>query len=248
LISDADVFLQNWPFDRAEALGLDAGTLHRVNPRLVYAHAAGWTSGLHAPCTIASDYLVQAHAACGDGLYPEDEVARPSRLTLTDVMGGLLACEGVLAGLCRRQRSGRGQRVETSLFDAAMSLQAHVLAEMEGGCERGRVGGRPRWNLLDQPLAASDHYVFAGPLSDDTRRTLAGICNARRADHAEAIAARMKEQSATYWLEVLRSAGIPAVVVCRDLRQLPADPLISLWLERADDACWVPAAPWRFGS
>jgi crotonobetainyl-CoA:carnitine CoA-transferase CaiB-like acyl-CoA transferase len=233
LIADADVFLHNWPRGRAEALGLDPSTLRNVNPALVCAHAAGWRND-NPPCTIASDFLVQAHAACGDALYPAAEVSRPSRLTLIDVAGGLLACEGVLAGLLRRERSGRGQYVETSLFEAAMSLQRHAPS------------GRLQWDVLDQPLAAADQYVFAGPLNLAMRKRLADVCGVADAANSDVIARQIGKKSAAHWVEVLPPAGVPAVTVCTDLRQLPNNPLTVKWMERADDACWVPAAPWHF--
>ena len=69
LVRDADV-VENWPDGRAEALGLDAPALARVNPALVYVHASGWNRGRTAPRAIASDYVVQAHAALGDGIIP----------------------------------------------------------------------------------------------------------------------------------------------------------------------------------
>jgi crotonobetainyl-CoA:carnitine CoA-transferase CaiB-like acyl-CoA transferase len=247
LAAGADVFLQNWPPGRAEALGLDAPSLARVNPAIVYAHAAGWGRGASPPCLVASDYLVQAHAGLGDGLYHAGEPARPSRLTLVDVLGGLLACEAVLAGLYRRAVSRRHQYVETSLYGAAMTLQAHVLDAIGSRDEIGRTAGRPRWDLLDQPLAAADDYIFAGPLTADMRRNLADVCGLRGYD-AAAIAATVREKSAASWLDALRSLGIPTVVVCRRLRCLPADSVAAPWLERVEDRCWVPGAPWRFSA
>jgi len=212
----------------------------------VYAHATGWNPTLPEPCAIASDFVVQAHAASGDGLYPAGAMARPSRLTLVDVMGGLLACEGVLAGLYRRAISRRGQRVETSLYGAAMRLQAHALAAIRGGSEAGRVNGRADWDELDQPLAASDDFVFAGPLTVDMRRSLAHVCGVRQDADPAAIAAQIREKPAAHWLGAMSRVGVPAVVVCRDLRRLPADSIAAPWIERAEDSCWVPTAPWRF--
>ena len=248
LIAGADVFLQNWPPGRAEALGLDPLALARVNPAIVYAQATGWNPARPEPCPIASDFVVQAHAASGDGLYPAGDMARPSRLTLVDVLGGLLACEGVLSGLYRRAVGGRGQSVETSLYGAAMRLQAHVLAAISRRSEAGRSDGRAEWDELDQPLAAADEFVFAGPLTAEMRQSLAHICGVRRDAAPAAIAARLREKPAAHWLGAMSRVGMPAVVVCRDLRRLPADSIAASWIERAEDSCWVPSAPWRFSA
>jgi crotonobetainyl-CoA:carnitine CoA-transferase CaiB-like acyl-CoA transferase len=125
LIAGADVFLHNWRPGRAESLGLDATALARANPGLVHAWSSGWGDAEDPPSEIAGDFLVQAHAGCGALLHPPGEPPVPSRVTLVDTTAGLLVCEGVLAGLYRRERTGLGCRVDTSLLAAATLLTTH---------------------------------------------------------------------------------------------------------------------------
>jgi CoA:oxalate CoA-transferase len=131
LAAGADVFLHNWPAGRAGELGLDHQDLARSNPGLVFCQAGGWGGGDAA--ALATDYLVQAHLGLGDGLTGPDEPPEPTRLTLVDVMGGLVACEGILAALHLREGSGRGARVETSLASGALAVEAHVLEALAAG-------------------------------------------------------------------------------------------------------------------
>jgi CoA:oxalate CoA-transferase len=221
LVAESDVFLHNWPRGRADRLGLDAGTLMRRNPRLVYAQASGWDAAMVEPSSIAGDQLVQAHAGCGDLLSPTDQPGFPSRLTIVDTMGGLLACEGILAALCLRARRSSGVRVGTSLFGGAMAL-------------RGEGRARPAWGSLERPIATADGYLVVRAASSEQRRLVARQ--------------RFTDRPGREWLERLSIAGVPAAVVHTDLSIVPSEWERSGVVERVDDAAWVPAAPWGFSA
>jgi crotonobetainyl-CoA:carnitine CoA-transferase CaiB-like acyl-CoA transferase len=120
LLAAADVFLYNWPHGRAEKLGLDPAALAGRGASLVCCHATGWPSGSQEAADLGTDTMVQAHLGLATG-----EPPRTSQVTIVDVLGGLVACEGVLAGLLLRERGGRGWAIETSLASAAMTVQAH---------------------------------------------------------------------------------------------------------------------------
>jgi CoA:oxalate CoA-transferase len=252
LVADADIFLHNWRSGRAEKLGLDFEQLAKCNPRLVYAHASGWGRDGDEPCAIAGDYLVQAYAACGDGLNPTDEPPVPTRLTLIDVIGGLLVCEGILAGVYLRERTGRGCRVDTSLVAGAFMLQARVLKAMALGQETGRRLGRPVWGVLDRPIETADGFLMVSIENEHARKRLSEVCgltsSANDATLARQIAERLRSRPATEWESLLLEAGVPAAVVLGDLASLPRDPRFKGLIERVNDACWAPAAPWQFVS
>ncbi|MFD0898894.1 CoA transferase [Actinomadura sediminis] len=120
LAASADVFLQNWPPGRAARFRLDAADLAAVRPSLVYAHAGGWADALPAPQPMGTDYLVQAHSGVAS------LVSGPTLLTITDVLGGLIAAEGAVAALLARARTGAGVRAGTALIDAARLLRVVV--------------------------------------------------------------------------------------------------------------------------
>ena len=250
LIAGADVFLHNWRSGRAEKTGLDFERLVLINPQLVYAHASGWGRVESEPSPIAGDFLVQAHAGTGDGLNPADEPPFPSRVTLVDVTGGLLACEGILAGLYLREQTGQGCRVGTSLLSGAMELQAQVLKAIALDREQGRCWGRPIWGLLDRPIETADGFLLVSAEDDDARSRLGALCGldelADKDTLEERIATRLHARSSAEWVELLRNAGIAATTVCTNLADLPRDPRIVGLLESVEDACWVPAAPWQF--
>ena len=231
LIADADVFLHNWRPGRAESLDLDASDVARRNPALVYAYASGWGGADDAPSAIAGDFVVQAYAGCGAALNPPDEPPFPSRVTLVDVTGGLLACEGILAGLYLRASNGRGCRVDTSLLTGAMMLRA---------------AARNRWGVLDRPIETPDGYLVVSVDDAATRLRLCDACAVPATAPDDVVAARLGERQASGWEPVLHDAGVPAAKVCTDLADLSADPRFTGLFVRAGEACWVPGPPWQF--
>jgi CoA:oxalate CoA-transferase len=250
LVSSSDVFLHNWRSGRAEKLGFDFTTFSEINPGLIYAHASGWGRLTEEPSPIAGDYLVQAYAGCGQGLNPSNEPPFPSRLTLLDVIGGLLACEGILAGLYWRQCNETGCRIDTSLFTGALTLQNYVLQAIMKEEEVGRHLGRPVWGPLDQPLETADGYLIVTVQSENDRHRLAQVCGVKNdADglpRDEQIVNQLLSRSALEWERLLLASGIPSAVIRMDLASLAEDRCTAHYLQKVEDACWLPARPWQF--
>lgn len=250
LVADADVFVHNWrPGKAAEwRLGFEDVAAHR--PGLVYAGLSGW--GDHPPDghPLGTDFLVQAHAGLGDGLSPLDEPVAPSRVILSDLFGGLLGAEAVLAGLYRRQRTGRAWEVGSSLLAGAMVLQAHVLDAMAAGKEDGRLCGRPVWGVLDRPVATGDGLLAISAEDDERFARLCRQCDidpsaAPRPALEDQIAARLAGATAALWEERLLDAGVPAARVCEDLAAVPADPRFAPLFEPVAGGV-APRSPWAF--
>ncbi|MDQ3786636.1 MAG: CoA transferase, partial [Actinomycetota bacterium] len=121
LVADADVFLHNWAPGRAEAWGLDADDLVAVRPGLVYAAASGWGPHLGPHPPLGTDYVVQAYSGLATALSPPGAPPAPSLMTVTDVLGGLVCAQGILAALLRPT----GTRVDTSLLSATSVIPRH---------------------------------------------------------------------------------------------------------------------------
>lgn len=117
------VLLYNWPPGRAERFGLGVEDLTARAPGLVHVHAEGWAGEEPAPGAPATDFSVQAHGGIAHLLTDDDTGPAPSLVTLTDVLGALLAAEAALAGLLTRARTGAGVAGRTALVDAARLLR-----------------------------------------------------------------------------------------------------------------------------
>ncbi|MFD0562081.1 CoA transferase [Kitasatospora saccharophila] len=116
LIGRADILLHSLAPAKVAGLGLDAEAVAALRPGLVYAQASGGGPGL------STDYPVQAHSGLAALLAPAGEPPRPTLLTVCDVLGGLVCAAGAVAALEARERTGRAQRVESSLLSAARLL------------------------------------------------------------------------------------------------------------------------------
>jgi CoA:oxalate CoA-transferase len=248
LVSTADVFLHNWPDARAERLGLDATSMSAVNPAIVYTHASGWGSGHAANGSITGDFLVQAHAACGEGLHALGDPPLPSRLTIVDALGGLIACEGTLGALYLRETSRSGAAVETSLLGASLTLQSEILNAIAGGHESGRRQGRPIPSPFYEPVQTGDGYLFVAadrPDLADLATKVFGLSVDSAFDNRR-VADRLSRKSAAEWVTDLQAAGVPATTVCTNLSTIATDGRAARCVERAELGNLVPARPWRF--
>ena len=124
LVEKSDVFVQNFRKGVAERLGMDYDTLRKINPKLVYGSASGY--GPEGP-----DAYLPSFDACGQarsGLMMSARFAgadQPALVTqgVSDQIGAIVLCLGVLGALVGRSQRGVGQMVETSHLSANMWLQ-----------------------------------------------------------------------------------------------------------------------------
>lgn len=136
LLRDADVMAENFAPGTLSRLGLDVDRLRSEFPRLVIASIRGYAAG--GPW---SDYksLDMVAQAVGGAISVTGEAGRPPvRIgpTIADSGTGLHLAVGILAALMRRQRTGRGGRVEVALQDAVVNLMRNAMVPMY-------VSGRP---------------------------------------------------------------------------------------------------------
>ncbi|MFV0138015.1 CoA transferase [Streptomyces sp. HMX87] len=230
LVCDADVFLHNWAPGKAARLGLDADDLRRVRRDLVYAWASGWGDGFGSSPPVGTDFLVQAHSGLAAAVRPADEPPAPSLMTLTDVLGGLVSAQGVLAALLTRVRTGRGGRVDSSLYSATALLP--------------RPPRRTEWTALDRPLCTEDGYLQLGRKARDQPELIAGVAGLGARASITDIVSRFRARPTGHWLPRLDEAGMSATAVCTDLRELARDPRFRRALSVGDHA--APLTPWEF--
>ncbi|MFZ4296513.1 CoA transferase [Streptomyces cinereoruber] len=231
LVSRADVFLHNWAPGKAGTLRLDADALHAVNPRLVYASASGFGTALGPLPPIGTDYLAQVHGGLAAALRPAGEPPAPSLMTVTDVLGGLVLAQAVLAGLLARQETGRGCRAASSLLSAAALVP--------------RPGRRTALSPLDRPLPTADGLLYLGA---DARALPREVARTVGATGTATVGERLRARTTGAWLAELRAAGLPSVAVRTDLADLATDPAFARAVLPPDDRLPYarPAAPWEF--
>jgi len=139
LLAEADVLLENFKTGTLDGWGLGPDVIARDFPRLVHCRVSGF--GADGPLGGLPGYDAALQAQCGLMSVNGERGGEPLRLGIpvVDMVTGLNAAIGVLMALQERAKSGRGQFVESALFDCALSLlhphAANFLAD-------GRVPGR----------------------------------------------------------------------------------------------------------
>ncbi len=127
MAAQSDVLTENFRPGTLEKLGLGYAALREVNPALIYASVSGY--GLRGPLADKGGFDLIAQAFAGI-ISVTGEPGRPPvkpGVSTADINAGILAVVGILAAYVHRLKSGEGQRVETSLLQAAMQ-QTYWLA------------------------------------------------------------------------------------------------------------------------
>jgi len=122
LVGTADVLVENYRPGVVARLGVDYETLRRINPRLIYCSVSGF--GQTGPYAPRGGYDLIAQGMSGIMSVTGTEHGAPVKvgIPITDLGAGLFAVFGILCALRARRVTGRGQHVDTSLFEAGVAL------------------------------------------------------------------------------------------------------------------------------
>ena len=164
LVATADVVVENLRGGALERLGLGYEALAAEHPRLIYASASGW--GPKGPrATMASvDIIAQGAGGSVAHTGTPETGPLPTGVALADHAGAVFLALGIMFALYGRERTGRGQRVDTSLFGSQLGMQAwefsHYLLDRGelpmGG--KGHALARAIWHVFD---AVDESFVLA---------------------------------------------------------------------------------------
>jgi crotonobetainyl-CoA:carnitine CoA-transferase CaiB-like acyl-CoA transferase len=127
LVDGADVVAENFRPGVMDKLGLGYETLRQRKPGLIYASASGYGRDGPYAQRPGQDLLAQALFGIMAIAGQRDSAPRPVGVSVIDHHGAALLAMGILAALLRRQRNGKGCRVDASLMQAALDLQAESL-------------------------------------------------------------------------------------------------------------------------
>ncbi|WP_298933219.1 CaiB/BaiF CoA-transferase family protein [uncultured Ramlibacter sp.] len=225
LLEDADVLVENFLPGTMERWGLGyEEVLSRQYPRLVYCAVTGF--GADGPLGQLPGYDAVLQAMCGLMSVNGEASQGPTRMgvPVVDHLTGYVALSGILMALNGRHRTGRGQRVEATLFDTAISLLLpHAANWMASGTAPALLGSaHPNIAPYDK-FTAADGQVFIGIVNDaQFRRFCSHIArediaaDARFATNAQRVAHRAELRA---WIEPVLHK-LPAAALCEDLMRL----------------------------
>jgi len=267
LAARADVFIEGFRPGVAERLGLGAGELCGQNPRLIYLSISAY--GQEGPLRERRgvDPIVQTFA----GLPAEQGGSGPPQLvqgSFVDYFTGALAANAIALALLERGRTGRGQRVETSLLASAAAIQQGRLVWAPGREPlenvRDALGDR-----IARIYETAEGHVFLymdvdgfweralgvldlEAMRDDPRWRTFPRRHAGRGEIVPRVQEALRAASADAWVERFEAAGVPCAKVRRpaDLFEEEQAGAAGLWTEVAHaeyGTLRVVGAPFRLG-
>jgi crotonobetainyl-CoA:carnitine CoA-transferase CaiB-like acyl-CoA transferase len=247
LLQNADVLVENFRMGAMEAFGLGYETLKQENPGLIYCSLSGF--GRTGPYAERGGFDLIAQGMSGlmsvTGEMPIEGQDPPAPVKvgapMTDITAGILAAMGILAAYIHRLRTGQGQQVDTSLFEAGIThtywQSAICLAT---GISPGPLGSAHPLMAPYQAFRTQDSWITVGaanqanwlklikaldatPLGDDPRF----LNNAGRLTNLPALVALLtpyfRHKTSAEWLACFDAIGLPAGPVL-SVGEMHADP------------------------
>ncbi|WP_290886586.1 CoA transferase [Arenimonas sp.] len=231
LVREADVLVENYRTGGAESLGVGYEAMAAINPRLVYCSISGYGRTGPGAKLPGYDYVVQAEAGMMAITGPADGGAYKAGVAVADLATGQNAATAILAALLQRHRTGRGQRIDVSLFDSQLAMLANVGSNaLFTGADAPRHGNAHASIVPYQAFRARDREFVLAVASeklwieacraldrDDWLRDPRYGNNAARVQHRQALCADMAAlfatEDAAHWLELFSQAGVPAAPI-----------------------------------
>ena len=227
MLAEADVLVESFRPGVAERLGLGFPTVSSRNDRLVYASISGF--GQSGPWADRPGFDLIAQGMSGVMSVTGSAGGDPVKcgIPISDLAAGLYAANAIQAALFARERTGRGQRVETSLFEAALGLSVWEATEYWATGEAPlALGSAHRLSAPYQAFRARDGFLTIAALTTAHWERLCKVLgrvdlvsdprflsNAERLAHVELLVAEIDRALATRsvdeWVALLLTEGIP---------------------------------------
>ena len=227
LARSADILIENFRPGVMARLGLDYPRLSLENPRLIYASISGFGQTGPEASKGGFDLVAQGMSGIMSVTGEPDGPPVKAGIPITDLGAGLFALSGILAALHWRTSSGRGQHIDTSLFEAGLALSVWEATEYFSG--RGipaRLGSAHRMVAPYQAFRCADGFINVGAANDrsfarfaatlghpewttDERFATASTRVANRDTLSALIEAVTSTASRDAWLAQLEAAGVP---------------------------------------
>ena len=243
LALEADVLVENFRPGTLAGWGLSEAEVRRRNPGLVYAALSAFGASGPMKDRPGYDLAVQAWGGLMSVTGPAD--GEPSRVgvAIIDVVAGLMLGKSIAAALYARERTGRGQRIETSLMEAEVASLVNAGSNyLVTGEAPGRWGNAHPNIVPYQSFATADgHLVVAVANEAIWTRFCRGVgkpelaadprfdTNAHRVENRDALVAILGEmfrsRTGREWVELLNRIGAPCSPV-QDIRQVFDSPQV----------------------
>ncbi|ARQ02368.1 CaiB/BaiF CoA transferase family protein [Pseudorhodoplanes sinuspersici] len=266
IVEKADVVVQNMRPGLVERYGLDAASLRKDKPALVYCNLTAFGADGPMKSTPGYDPLLQAFG--GLMSVTGHEGAEPVRTgpSIIDQGSGMWAVIGIVTALLRRNQTGEGCEVNTSLFETALSWMCmHTAAYLASGRVPRRSGSENGGMAPYKAYEASDGWVVIAAANDNLFRRFAATIghpewaddpemntNSNRVRNRERVNALVAEVIRTkprqHWIDTLAAVSVP----CAPLQSLdevlnhPQTEAVGMLQHSADGKFQLMGLPLQF--
>lgn len=270
LIASADVFIQNFRGGVIDRLGLGYPVAAERNPRLVYCSITGFGEVGPLAREACADFIMQAYSGFARLNGSAKDGVEAFRFSgFIDLATSIVAVESIAAALVRRGQTGRGQKIEVSMLQAALEIQATRIAEYLGsGRVPAAMGSESPGLAPDRAFRALDGEVFVTvhdepqwrgfcaaiglpELGDDPRFTTV----AARVSGRDALSALIEPVIAgrpvIWWMRAFERHGVPCAFehnfeTFRHHAQIVENGMVATHETPRWGTVCVGGAPWRF--
>jgi formyl-CoA transferase len=244
LVKTADVVVENYRPDVKFRLGLDYESLAKLNPRIILASISGF--GQDGPYRDRPGFDQIAQGMSGLMSVTGAPGQGPMRVgaAVADVSAGLLAALGIMTALLERERSGKGQWVQSSLLQAGITLADFQAARyLKEGEVPGQVGNDHPTSMPTSAYRTADGYINVAASGEGMWRRLCGAIGREdllarpafadqpaRARNRASLNAEINQalagRKSAEWIEALNAAGVPCGPIYT-MDQVFADPQVQ---------------------
>src|SRR5947207_543077 len=244
LVKSADVVVENFRPDVKFRLGIDYESLAKVNPRIILASISGF--GQDGPYRDRPGFDQIAQGMSGIMSVTGEPGRGPMRVgcAVADVGAGLFAALGVMTALLERERSGKGQWVQSSLLNAGIALLDFQAARYTMKSEVAQqVGNDHPTSMPTSAYKTKDGYINVAASGDGMWKRICQLfgheelatderfkTNELRAKNRAALNAVMNEalakRTSGEWIEALNKIGVPTGPIYK-MDEVFADPQVK---------------------
>ncbi|WP_156856408.1 CaiB/BaiF CoA-transferase family protein [Oceanobacillus sp. AG] len=241
LVKESDVIINNFKTGTMERLGLGFETVSNLNPGIVFCSITGFGETGPNKAMPGYDFIVQAMS--GLMSITGDKHSGPQKVgvAITDVLTGLYACIGIQAALLERNFSGKGQKLDISLYDSAVSSLVNIGSNYLLSGKIPEALGNHHANIVPyQTFKTIDGEIVIAVGNDNQYKALCTVLgkpelstdvrfltNPDRVQHREQLVPLLEEVFATkptnYWQKRCNENNIPCGPI-QNLEEVTKDP------------------------
>lgn len=227
LATRADVIVENYRPDVKKRLGIDYKTIQAENPRIIYASISGF--GQDGPLSQRPGFDQIAQGMGGLMSITGEPGKGPMRvgIPVADLCAGIFCAQGILLALMERERSGKGQWVQTSLLQAQVFMLDFQASRwlMDGDVPKQAGNDHPtsiptgvfkttdghiNIAVAGQAMWLKFKAMFNNPAFDDSDFADAKARSKNRHKLNDLIGTYTANHPSAYWIETFNKAGVPS--------------------------------------